>query len=187
MSAKSSAGQSLSSVEAFFWKFVADIVGQKNVDLYTQEKYQPFWKYGSIAVVMLMLLFGAFGPLISSLVGFGYPAYCSIRALESPDKKDDTRWLTYWVVFAAFSVLDNFADVLLGWIPFYWLAKVLFLGWCFAPGDFNGSTVVYQQIILPFFMKHEKEVKKVMDKVDDAVTKTAETAASIANTGDILL
>ena len=46
MSAKSSAGDSYSSVEKFFWKFAADIVGQKNVDFYTQEKYQPVWKWG---------------------------------------------------------------------------------------------------------------------------------------------
>jgi receptor expression-enhancing protein 5/6 len=39
---------------------------------------------------------------------FAYPAYCSIRALESTMKDDDTQWLTYWVVFAAFSLVEYF-------------------------------------------------------------------------------
>ena len=40
---------------------------------------------------------------------FAYPAYCSIKALETLNKQDDKKWLTYWVVFAFFSVLEFFA------------------------------------------------------------------------------
>ncbi len=32
----------------------------------------------------------------------------------------------YWVVFAAFSLVEFFADIVAGWIPFYWLLKVTF-------------------------------------------------------------
>ena len=46
------------------------------------------------------------------------------QALESSKKEDDTRWLTYWVVFALFSVTEFFSDILLSWFPLYWLAKV---------------------------------------------------------------
>ena len=51
-------------------------------------------------------------------MGFVYPAYCSIKALESTVKNDDTQWLTYWVVFAAFSVVEYFADFIAGWVGF---------------------------------------------------------------------
>ena len=47
---------------------------------------------------------------------FAYPAYCSIQALETKTKGDDTQWLTYWVVFAAFSVIEYFADFIAGWV-----------------------------------------------------------------------
>jgi receptor expression-enhancing protein 5/6 len=53
-----------------------------------------------------------------------YPAYCSVKALESHKKDDDTQWLVYWVVFAMFSVCEFFSDMLVGWVPFYWLLKV---------------------------------------------------------------
>lgn len=41
--------------------------------------------------------------------------------------------LTYWVVFAAFSILEAFLSVLLRWIPFYFALKLAFLAWCFMP------------------------------------------------------
>lgn len=55
-----------------------------------------------------------------------YPAYASMKAIESPQKDDDTKWLTYWVSFAAFSIIEYFADMLVYWVPFYWLLKVNF-------------------------------------------------------------
>ena len=56
--------------------------------------------------------------LLANTVGFLYPAYCSIKALESSVKNDDTQWLTYWVVFAFFSVVEYFADFIAGWVGF---------------------------------------------------------------------
>ena len=47
-----------------------------------------------------------------------------IKAIETTDKDDDTKWLTYWVVYSVFSLVEFFADILLFWIPFYWLLKV---------------------------------------------------------------
>ena len=51
-----------------------------------------------------------------TIFSFAYPAYCSIQALETKTKGDDTQWLTYWVVFAAFSVIEYFADFIAGWV-----------------------------------------------------------------------
>ena len=51
----------------------------------------------------------------------------SIKALETSSKSDDTQWLMYWVVFSCFSVLEFFSDALVGWVPFYWLVKVIIL------------------------------------------------------------
>lgn len=45
-------------------------------------------------------------------------------ALETSRKEDDTKWLTYWVTFAAFSLLEFFSELILDFVPFYWLVKV---------------------------------------------------------------
>ena len=51
---------------------------------------------------------------------------CSVKAIESKEKDDDTKWLTYWVVYSAFSLVEFFADIFLFWVPFYWFFKVRF-------------------------------------------------------------
>lgn len=72
----------------------------------------------------LWLVFGFAAQLVCNFVGFIYPAYVSVHALESSRKDDDTKWLTYWVVFALFSLVEFFADIIVGWFPLYWLMKV---------------------------------------------------------------
>lgn len=79
---------------------------------------------GIVAFTGLWLAFGYAAQLVCNFVGFLYPAYASMHALESASKDDDTKWLTYWVVFAIFSVVEYFADTIVGWFPLYWLVKV---------------------------------------------------------------
>lgn len=51
----------------------------------------------------------------------------SIKAIESPNKDDDTQWLTYWVVYGFFGVGEFFFDIVLSWFPFYYVCKVRML------------------------------------------------------------
>ncbi|XP_046917091.1 receptor expression-enhancing protein 5 [Dermatophagoides farinae] len=129
---------------------------------------------GVMILFLLYMIFGYFAQLICNFVGFIYPAYVSIKALETRNKDDDTRWLTYWVVFAFFSVIEFFSDFIFSWFPFYWLAKVLFLVWCYLPIEKNGTDYVYNKILRPIFLKNNPGIdnlaKRVMNEAKAAIS-----------------
>jgi receptor expression-enhancing protein 5/6 len=70
----------------------------------------------------------------------------------------------YWVVFASFSCVEFFSDILLSWFPFYFLGKCIFLIWCMSPGSYNGWNVIYTRIIRPFVLRHESKIDGALNK-----------------------
>ncbi|KAF8777443.1 Receptor expression-enhancing protein 5 like protein [Argiope bruennichi] len=107
----------------------------------------------------------------------------SINALETSSKEDDTKWLTYWVTYACFTIVDFFCDFIVSFIPFYWLLKCLFLIWCFAPLANNGSTILYNRVIQPLFVKNRKSIDEVLNKAASGAAGLAKDVAGKAFAG----
>jgi len=119
---------------------------------------------GCVVVLSLYLVVGYASGFIVALLGFLYPAYASVKAIESTQKEDDTQWLTYWVVYSAFSIIEFFSDIFLSWFPLYFLFKCIFLCWCMAPFSWNGSEFIYRKFIGPFVMKHSSEADGLLSE-----------------------
>jgi receptor expression-enhancing protein 5/6 len=102
---------------------------------------------GGVAVLLIFFnLFGLAQP-VSNLIGWGLPAYLSIKALESPSTNDDKQWLTYWIVYGTFNLIESVAlRPILYWVPFYFVFKSVFIVWLFLPST-RGAEILYFNVL----------------------------------------
>ncbi|XP_065189047.1 receptor expression-enhancing protein 5-like [Sycon ciliatum] len=142
------------------------------------KKQHQFFAF--VGVILLWFIFGYGASLLCSVIGFIYPAYRSLKALESKEADDDRICLVYWVIYAFFSVIEFFSDIFLGWIPFYYLLKCAFLVWCMVPGPANGSLLLYEKVLRPVFLKHEKQIDQVANKALSSAKEVSAEASNIA-------
>ncbi|PVF96272.1 hypothetical protein CPB86DRAFT_709473 [Serendipita vermifera] len=110
---------------------------------------KTFIVIGSVALMSLLIFINALAAPVSNLVGWGLPAYLSLKALETPGDEDDIQWLTYWVVFGFFNFLESFAlRPVLYYFPFYYAFKTLFVLWLQLPAT-RGARTFYLNVLRP--------------------------------------
>jgi len=100
---------------------------------------------GALYFFLIVLNLG--GSLLTNLAGFVIPGYYSLAALFTANKADDTQWLTYWVVFAFFTVIESLISVVY-WVPFYYTFKFVFLLWLSLP-VFRGADIIFRSFLVP--------------------------------------
>jgi receptor expression-enhancing protein 5/6 len=119
----------------------------------------------ALLISILVVSFGWFDKLITNLIGTIYPTYWTLKSIQS-ENSDDKYWLTYWVVFASFSIIDIFSVILIKFIPFYFIFKICFLIWLFMPNS-QGCYYIYYFVIVKLFKKVEKDIDNASEKIGE--------------------
>ena len=85
-----------------------------------------------------------------TLIGVAYPGFASLKAVLSDSPDSSVAWMKYWVVLGVFSVVELLLDPVLNPLtysfPTYLILKCLFLAWCMAPIELNGSDVIFNNV-----------------------------------------
>ncbi|XXH00598.1 Aspartate kinase fub3 [Hypoxylon texense] len=110
---------------------------------------------GLATLYFFFIVFNLGGQLLTNFAGFVIPGYYSMSALFSTTKADDTQWLTYWVVFSFFSVLESALSVVY-WFPFYYTFKFVFLLWLSLP-MFSGAQLIFRSFLQPMLGRYFSE------------------------------
>ena len=130
---------------------------------------------GSLLFVILVF-FGIGANTLCSFIGFIYPAYQTVLAIEQKNKGDDVQWSVYWVLFSFFSLIETFQGFILYWIPFYFAFKLAFLLWAMLPQT-RGAKFLYDSFLKDFLKKSSDGMSRIDTAMAEA-KKSADTTAS---------
>ncbi len=137
---------------------------KKEIDLISEKTGVDGKIISTVLLISSIFCFiNLFSKYITCLVGVTLPAYWSIKAIESPQYDDDKQWLTYWAIYGLFTLLDQFANIILRIFPFYFIFKIIFLIWCFMPNTM-GALFIYNKFVAPYFKKYEDKIDKKIEK-----------------------
>merc|ERR1712017_1475 len=131
---------------------------------------------GLSLAVTIFILFGFGAGLLCNFVGFVYPAYASFKSLESQNTNDDRLWLTYWVVYSCFCLIEGFLEYVLFWVPFYYPIKLAFLCYLFLPQT-KGAVQLYEKFLRPALKPY---VTLIDGAANDAINKVQGAASTLS-------
>ena len=79
-----------------------------------------------LLVCVILVYLNIFETAITTIVGTLYPGFWTIKSIEKNEFEDQKKWLTYWAVFGSFIILDMFSPIVVKFIPFYVVMKIIF-------------------------------------------------------------
>ena len=88
---------------------------------------------------------------------FEFNCWELFQAVESMCRVTKKRWLAYWIIYSLIHMVEPLLSLFVWIIPFYHLAKYVFLLWCLAPVKQNGATISYGLLVKPA-VKHYLEI-----------------------------
>lgn len=135
---------------------------------------------GAGLLVTLLVTFILFGSSILTLsITVIYPSIKSIQALESHGTQDDKEWLTYWIIFGLFSLIDDCCGCILNFIPYFYWIKLGFFIYLLAPQT-RGALFLYNAFVKDFLVKNRSKIEGLINDVKGSVKDISSEAKKAA-------
>jgi len=107
---------------------------------------------------------------IIMVAGVVYPAYSTFKATQKgADAAETTRWLHYWMIFAAFSTIEWLVDMVGAYLPFYFEAKLMFVLWL-VMARFKGATTLCTKYAEPLLIQHQAAIDEQLSSLSSKVS-----------------
>ena len=152
------------------------------VDLSAKLEVNPGFLLSGAGLVLLLILVIVKGwAIMITTITVLYPALKSIRAIESKDGGDDDKqWLTYWMVFGIYSVLDTFFSFVFWFIPYWGIIQPLFFLWLIMP-QFNGALTIYEIVLQPVMKQNKDLIQKWAELFTTNLQEAQKSATSMGS------
>ncbi|EGD78900.1 hypothetical protein PTSG_01876 [Salpingoeca rosetta] len=103
----------------------------------------------------------------AEVVAVLWPAYASFKAIQTRNNDEYMRWMKYWVCYAVSFAVFAVADILLSWVPFYYVGKtVCLLALVFSK---EAADSAYTRVIHPTLVAGEPEIDSLVNELRQGV------------------
>ncbi len=131
-----------------------------------------------VSAILILIFFGA--TILTVIITVVYPATKSIKAIESKDNEEDDKvWLTYWIMFGIFSLLDEFGGIVLSFIPLYFYVRLVIFIFLMAPQT-QGASLLYKTLVKPLLSQHKDKIQRFIDEIKGSASDLSQEAKQAA-------
>jgi len=133
-----------------------------------------------ISIFTFFILIGLCENFFSNLIAIFYPFISSLKSLETDTLDDDKMWLTYWVVFSFYFIVENIFGFILKKIPNYFFFKAGIFVYLHLPYT-RGAELVYRKLIKTTFIKCERNVDQLISELQQDTKVISKNAKDLFN------
>ena len=124
-------------------------------------------------LVFALCLTVVLGSMFTTLLMFLLPAYDTFKAIESKNQEEQSRLLTYWMVFGTFFSMDQAFRWFLSFLPMYHLIRFAILASLYSK-QIKGAELIYANVQKPLFDKYEGCIDNLVGPIEDSLANLAE-------------
>ena len=123
--------------------------------------------YLLVTFTIISFAIGKHQLLFSNLLTMIFPIKWTMEEYKKNDEDSNKMWVTFWLVFGVFVILDLFHKIVLYFVPFYFLIRTISLLYLYLP-CFKGAITVYNEVVLEAF-KYTCLKKKLVEGNDSSL------------------